>query len=222
MHAHDQNYPWIFHRDEIDLLEDELEDLYETYGRDTGSSKTFESAVLSEQMETEERSDAQLSRRLGFDFFQKISESSPFSFSEESQNPKEDSHQQTEFIRSHPLYQKAKIWAASMRSVTKQKYQERGPYASEYFRIYANLNLIPLKIFTALSEELHEDRVGFEVAKEAYELGLIYLDRVRESLGLVGFGAEEGEWFEERLKETYQMQHLIASELNELKRRRGL
>ena len=222
MHAHDQDYPWIFHRDEIDLLEDELEDLYETYDRDAESSKTFESVVLSEQMETEEQSDAQLSRRLGVDFFQKISESSTFSFSEESQNPKEDSHQHTEFIRSHPLYQKAKIWAVSLRSVTKQKYEEHGPYASEYFRIYANLNLIPLKIFMALSEEFHEDQVGFEVAQDAYQLSLVYLGRVQESLALVGFGAQEREWFEKRLKETQEMHRLIVSQLNELKRRRGL
>ena len=221
MHAHDQNYPWIFHRDEIDLLEDELEDLYEKYGRASGHSKTFESTILSEQIETEEHSDAQLSRRLGFDFFQKISESF-FSSPEESQNLKEDSHQETEFIRSHALYQKAKIWAATLRSFTKQKYQEGGPYASEYFRIYANLNLIPLKVFTGLSEELHEDRVGFEVAQEAYTLSLIYLQRVQESLGLVRFGAEDVEWFEQRLKETNEMRQLITSQVKELKRRRGL
>jgi len=222
MHAHDQNYPWIFHRDEIDLLEDELEDLYEKYGRDLGSAKTFESTILSEQMETEERSDAHLSRRLGFDFFQKMSESLSFSPSEESQNFKEDPHQETEFIRSHGLYQSAKIWAVGLRVFTKQKYEEGGPYASEYFRMYANLNLVPLKIFTALSEELHEDRVGFEVAQEAYQLSLIYLERVQESLGLVMFGAQEADWLEQRLKETQEMRHLIVSQLNELKRRRGL
>src|SRR3989339_911379 len=156
MHAHDQNYPWIFHRDEIDLLEDELEDLYEKYGRDSESLKTFESTILSEQMETEEQSDTQLSHRLGFDFFQKMSESSSFPPSEESQSFKEDFQQQTEFIRNHVLYQKAKTWATSLRSITKQKYEEAGPYASEYFRIYANVNLVPLKVFMGLSEEFHE------------------------------------------------------------------
>jgi hypothetical protein len=222
MHAHDQNYPWIFHRDEIDLLEDELEDLYEKYGRDSGSAKTFESAVLSEQMETEEQSDAQLSRRLGFDFFQKMSESLSFSPSEEAQIFKEDAHKETEFIRSHALYQTAKAWAAGLRGFTKQKYEEGGPYASEYFRMYANLNLVPLKIFTALSEELHEDRVGFEVAQEAYQLSLIYLERIQESLGLVMFGAQEAHWLERRLTETQDMRQLIMSQLNDLKRRRGL
>ena len=66
MSPQDQDFPWVFRRDEIDILEDELEDLYETYHR-PGDPPSFESSVLHEQLDTEERSDQELSTRLGFD-----------------------------------------------------------------------------------------------------------------------------------------------------------
>jgi len=69
MTLQDHDYPWVFRRDEIDILEDELEDLYEAFHRSEDGS-SFESAILGEQLDTQEQSDRELSRRLGFDILE--------------------------------------------------------------------------------------------------------------------------------------------------------
>lgn len=195
MSPQDQEFPWVFRRDEIDILEDELEDLYETYHRRV-KVHSFESSVLDEQLDTEERSDKELSTRLGFD----VLEPPPFVVSSRDSAVPSDvwSAWQEELlhVRSHPLYQQAKTWAARVKPVAKRGYEQGGPYAGELFRIYANVNLVPLKIFTALCEELHEDDIGYEIAREEYLLALTYIERILESMCLMIFTLELSTWIQ--------------------------
>ena len=48
MALHDPDFPWMFRRDDIDILEDELEDLHEAFHHEDHPS--YESAILREPM----------------------------------------------------------------------------------------------------------------------------------------------------------------------------
>ncbi|TAL50526.1 hypothetical protein EPN81_02555 [Patescibacteria group bacterium] len=221
MTQQDRDYPWVFHRDEIDVLEDELEDLYEAF-HDTETGSLFESAVLGEQLETEERSDRELSSRLGFDVLEPpppavLSARQPLVA---PSDPFETWQQELVHVRSHPLYQQAKRWAIGVKSVAKQVYEQGGGYAGECFRVYANVNLVPLKIFTALCEEMHEDDVGCEVAKEEYRLALVYIGRIVESLSLMSLSVEMSDWVQTSKTGAKELQEALVSARSNLSRRR--
>lgn len=194
MSPHEHDYPWVFHRDEVDILEDELEDLYQTFHQHVEDS-SFESIILDEQLEMEERSDQELSGRLGFDVLEP-----PASVVSSRQHPipTEDAfdswYHDLHHVRSHPLYQKAKCWAAFVKPFVKRGYEQGDGYVGELFRVYANINLVPLKIFTALCEEMHEDELGWEIAVEEYRLALTYLERIGDSLSILGFASHGNEW----------------------------
>ena len=193
MSLQDQDFPWVFRRDEIDILEDELEDLYETH-HSSESDPTFESSVLHEQLDTQERSDNELSARLGFDVLDPPA--SMFSSRDPAPTSEDWSAWQEEIahVRVQPLYQQARMWAAQVKPVAKRGYEQGGAYAGELFRIYANVNLVPLKIFTAMCEQLYEDDIGDEIALEEYRLALIYLSRIVESMSLFLFAPGLEAW----------------------------
>jgi hypothetical protein len=166
-----QAYPWLFHRNEVDLLEDEIEDLFFKHGRGLKSNAmSFEVRVLREQMRAEEQSEAELAWRLG------VKGIGLFAGSDDSESRYSDQ------VRSHPLYQFSRLWARSLRDVGKSGYMTSGEGRKDYFRIFANANLVPIKIFIALLESGQEDQIGLEVARESYGLTLLFLGRIQDSL----------------------------------------
>ncbi|HLD20843.1 MAG TPA: hypothetical protein VJB64_01990 [Patescibacteria group bacterium] len=222
MTLQDHDYPWVFRRDEIDILEDELEDLYEAFHRSEDGS-SFESAILGEQLDTQEQSDRELSRRLGFDVLEPPPPallSARESLTPPSDDPFDVWQQELTHIRSHPLYQQAKRWAVGVKVVAKPVYEQGGGYAGECFRVYANVNLVPLKIFTALCEELHEDVVGWEIAQEEYRLALVYVERILESLSLMGLSVEMGDWVATSKAGAMELQKALVSARSNLSRRK--
>lgn len=219
MSPQDQEFPWVFRRDEIDILEDELEDLYEKYHRPE-DAPSFESSVLAEQLDTEERSDQELSTRLGFD----VLEPPPPSLvsSRDSATPSDiwsEWQEELVHVRSHPLYQQAKTWAVHVKPVAKRGYEQGGAYAGELFRVWANVNLVPLKIFTALCEEMHEDDIGYEIAREEYRLALTYIERILESMSLMIFTVELSSWIERGREMARKLQEALKSTLANLPHR---
>ncbi len=221
MTPQDHDYPWVFRRDEIDILEDELEDLYEAFHR-SEKRTSFESIVLGEQLETQERSDRDLSQRLGFDVLQPPP-STLLTSRESTEAPGETFElwqQELAHIRIHPLYQEAKRWAVRVKPVAKHGYEQGGGYAGECFRVYANVNLVPLKIFTALCEELHEDVVGWEIALEEYRLALTYVERILDSLSLMSLSVEMSDWVQTSKMEAVQLAEAIVSARSHLSDRK--
>jgi hypothetical protein len=220
MFSQDQAYPWMFRRDEIDILEDELEDLYELYHQQ-GEAPSFESDILHEQLDTEERSDQELSGRLGFD----VLEPPPdfmVSSRESSRAPIDPLavwQQELSHVRAHPLYRQAKAFAALLKPGARHAYEQGGAYANEYFRIYANINLVPLKIFTAMCEELHDDILGLEIAAEEYRLALTYVERILESMSFLTFAFEQGIWIVPGRTLAQQLRVDLQSAIQEVKRR---
>lgn len=218
MSPQDQDFPWVFRRDEIDVLEDELEDIYEMYHR-SDDMPSFESSILCEQLDTEERSDQELSTRLGFD----VLEPSPPSVVLSRDSAPSDIWDawQEEFVhvRSHPLYQQAKKWVAEVKPTARRGYEQGGVHAGELFRIYANMNLVPLKIFVALCEEMYEDDIGYEIAREEYRLALTYVERILESMSLMILVLELSSWIQCGLERGRRLQEALMFTLVNLPRR---
>jgi hypothetical protein len=188
MSFHDPHYPWLFHRDEVDLFEDELDDLYAKYGSDSKKGPlSLEAQVLMEQMETEDVSDAELTLKLGMGMLQERQSEPPSSpLSEEACDDA-----CTRSIRRHPLYQCSRLWAVHLRAFVKAGFERDDQYRVAFFRAFANTNLVPIKIFTALGEEMHDDPMGPTIAEEQYDLALTYLNRVKESLAAILYTVEE-------------------------------
>ncbi|MBI4437630.1 hypothetical protein HY631_01625 [Candidatus Uhrbacteria bacterium] len=219
MTTHDTDYPWFFRRDDVDLLEDELEDLYGKYGRGREDEPlSFEAQVLEEQMDTEEQSDADLALKLGME---KLREERSPSVHLGTPSLLEDDLEDdfTQSIREHPLYRHARAWATQQSTFAKQGYERGGVHAGAFFRAYANVNLVPIKIFLALCEEDYGDRAGAIVAHEAFLLALTFLGRVRESLSSVLHSVEAFETLERLSASAHVIEQGIHRELQALRER---
>lgn len=219
MSFHDHDYPWLFHRDEVDLLEDELEDLYATFACDPRETpQTDEAAVLREQWETEEFSDAELTLKLGLGMLHEQRQA-PLT-ARGSVDDEDEEEEFVESIRRHPLYQSARLWAAIVHDLSKAGYGRNDRFRRHFFRAYANVNLVPIKIFAALAEEMCDDPLGETVAEEEYLLALIYLDRVRRSLSAFLHSMEDFESIERLQSRGGMLQEAIEHQLIHLRRRK--
>ena len=125
-------------------------------------------------------------------------------------------------IRQHPLYQRTRVWTGHLRTVAKNGYDRGGVHRRNFFRVYANVNLVPIKIFAALCEEMHNDRLGQTVAQEEYLLALMYLERMRQSLSHVLYSVEEGEVVKLLQAQGEGLKQSILSQLSALRRRNTL
>ncbi|MBI4592111.1 hypothetical protein HY733_01550 [Candidatus Uhrbacteria bacterium] len=216
MNPHEQGYPWMFHRDEIDLLEDELEDLYETFPPDA-DPPTFETMVMREQWETEEQSEQELTSRLEGTLLEPL-DPSLFSIRQVSacSDSDESWHHEMVQMRIHPFFQEAKRWVTFVKPLVKQRYEQAISDAPEWFRIYANLNMVLLKIFTGLCEERHGGEVGETLAWEAYQLAHTYVGRVAESFRLVSFCVEPQEWITQSRGQAEALRDTLAVKLKQV------
>jgi len=217
MHTPEDEYPWVFGRDDIDLLEDEIEDLFQQFGRGANKTSDVEVQVLQEQVETEERSDAELAERLGLSMLEPRADStSPGGFhSSATSSPQIDN------MRLHPLYQRARAWAQELRAWSKAAYETGTPGKGDVFRVYANVNLVPIKLFTGLHEEQHGDAIGLEVAEQEYQLALTYLERIIESLTLV-LVLEEGIGPLVSLRgQAEELRAIVVGQLAAVRRKKG-
>lgn len=203
----------MFARDEIDLLEDDIEDIFARFSSAETDVDSMEAHVLQEQVQTESRSDAELSARLG------LEEGEDSDIIEGAMSISSDEPHQN--MREHPVYQKARNWAKELFSWSEQVYLEGGSGRGDVFRVYVNVKMIPMKLFTALHEESHGDPIGLEVAQQEYQLAVTYLERIMESLSVVRFVTED-QAFVERLTQGAQELHTICvGKLGAIKRRKG-
>ena len=223
MNTFNAPYPWMFHRDEVDLLEDEMEDLYERYHRTAvGEEESFEAAVLREQWETQEQSDQALSQRLGLDESEEDDDEEPTLC--EHEHPFGDAQQEADrrlssLLRVHPLYRQAKAWAALVRPSAKSAHERTRYGALDLFRIYANANLVPLKVFAALVQEAYGDDIGHTIAKEEYRLALTYLGRIQESLRLASLVYDTQTWMTMAQRDGCELRSRVQAQLEVLHRR---
>ncbi len=209
----------MFRRDEIDLLEEEIDDLYKKHG---GSSKTLamsaEVAVLREQRDTEEQAETDLALKLSLRGINPVAALSPTPLCVQEEGLGDRPSDQ---IRAHPMYQFARAWACALREVAGYGYETHTKLRKDFFRVYANANLVPIKIFTALCEGSQEDKLGLEVAQEAFELAVVYMGRIQESLTRLRQDPLFVPFVDRLTSQRARLDIAVQTHLAQLKRRRG-
>lgn len=167
---------WLFQRDEIDVLETELDALWDRHMRH-GKGTTEEEAALKEYADTEEWAETDLLLRAG--------EPAPCLHEEEQRHAFEEMPV-AEFLRHgaqrDPLYVRVYGWARRAAD-----WSEGAPSA-DAFRAQVNALLVPVKFAFAQAGEAHEGRAAREAALSDYALALQYLSRAAESLSRAGAG----------------------------------
>lgn len=172
---------WLFQRDEVDVLESELDALWDTYSKPS-KERTREAAVLKEYADTEDWAETELLLRLG----PVADHGEPCTHEEDrrrafEQVPLADYLRQS--LQRDVLYAEALQWT---RGVSELLATAEDP---EAFRARMNALLVPVKIAFALMGEGHDGPVPKETARSDYELARTYLARAAESLTRLGHGS---------------------------------
>ena len=208
----------MFHRDELDLLEDEIEDLQKKFPRE-GDSAHVESLVLQEQIDTEDASDATLSIKLGLATLDGVSLTEG-----DERIALEDSYMEisagSELFRKHPLYQRARRWCMHVRAYAKRGYDLHAQQEQAFFRAYVNSHTVPVKVFTGLCEESFTDVVGLEVAEEEFNLALTYVGRILESLSMAVLSADDFDYLSKVRVEGEELRAILIGKISEIRRRK--
>ncbi len=181
--------PWIFHRDEIDLLEEEIDELYRQHESTKGDSVSkMEDRLLQEQLETEELSEAELTLQIGPEYLLPQIQSS----NTDSALP-DESLVQT--LRTHayrdPLYVRIYTWAQCTFAYASNRYHKEGVRDEAVFRAYINAKMIPIKFVASQTERLSKDSIGEQIAQKEGSLCLTYFERTLDSLEHRSFLGDE-------------------------------
>lgn len=172
---------WLFQRDEVDVLESELDALWDAYSKPS-KERTREAAILKEYADTEDWAETELLLRLG-----PAEEHGEPCAHEEDRRRAFEEQPLTEYLRlglqRDPLYAEALQWARGTVEVL------MGVEGPEAFRVRVNALLVPVKLAYALMGEGHEGAAARETARSDYELARTYLARAAESLVRLGHGA---------------------------------
>lgn len=210
--------PWMFHRDELDVLEDEIDLLQQKFfpALDLGV-ETFEAVVLREQLDTEEASDTALSKRLGLTDESLHVEASDGQVLEDAFAELSSGQ---DVFRRHPLYQFARTWSAQVRTFSKQGYESASYNAEAFFRAYVNAHTVPIKVFTGLCEESFVDMIGLEVAEQEYALALTYIQRILTSLSMTVSNADTFEALSAIHARGEELRAILVGKLAEIRRKK--
>lgn len=203
----DSQYPWIFQRDEIDLLEEDIEDIYQRFGKD--NSFGIENIVIQEQMETEELSDVEFTVRMSEIITEDHPPKIPEFVLDEQFDLKKNS---TEELKRNPLYDWSLRWANSLFDFAKDLYENKGKRTEHVFRVYFNVKFVPIKLSITFADDDHPE-FSIDIAEKEFELANIYIKRVLDSLyELVFYDREkvyvfltEGERIKKTIQDTLEM-----------------
>lgn len=172
--------PWLFQRDELDLLEDELDEVFHLHEHSRDPvHHSMEEGVIDEQMRTEDAFERRLSDVLG-----------PAALAPEEHACEhcKDGFPDGVALRDllvrdrDPLYARAYAWATKVFVWSQESYWKFGMRNRDMFRAHVNAYLVPVKIAFALAEEHRDDEHAARVAGMEYELAEAYLERTRDSL----------------------------------------
>ena len=172
-------YPWGNRRDELGVIEEEFDDLCRLHEeRESGDGWEAEEAVVREQADTEDASEAELTAKVGPGWLEESEECSHGHDHEHSAMPI------LEFMRRdlerEPTYERALAWAAPAFRWAKGEYlAARHPLL---MRACLNACLVPMKVSYALNELVHDDTYSLDVADKELELARTYLSRAVGSL----------------------------------------
>lgn len=182
--------PWIFHRDEIDLLEEEMDEIYRKFDPASGEPVLYmEDQVLKEQIETEEQSEADLILELGPEYLL-------WHEHHECKGPITPEESMVDMLRSHshrdPFYERLYLWADRVFRFAWDRYEETELKSLEVFRVYVNVKMIPIKFVLTQTHQMSGSIMSRQIAKKERNLCFTYFQRTLESLnGSAFFGSDE-------------------------------
>lgn len=191
-------HPWGSRRDELSVLEEEFDDLCHRHDRGKGrgglegtdaQAWEAEEAVLREQSDAEDASEAELTRRIGPGWLDTPDDCPHEGHAHDHapHGPARDAgpaRPLRDLLRADadrdPLYERALAVAASTYRWARAAYaQERHPLT---YRACVNACLVPMKVSYALNELLFDDTYAADVAEKEIELAERYLGRSHASL----------------------------------------
>lgn len=184
----DPHFPWSFRRDEVDLLEEDIDDLYDLHQSTSGRIQTMEQAIISEQLDTEEQADAEFTIRMDMRVFvnregQKGGKGASVGV------PLVSTHEEEDDLSCDasrpPFYEQLFQFADRVFVFASEAYARKDAEREHAFRVQINVKMVPIKCANALSDELHHDLVSLELAKKEYTLALVYLERILVSLAFM-------------------------------------
>lgn len=173
----------MFRRDDIDVLEDELDALFAAHDElPDGGQFDMEEALIREQVDTEEKFESELVGLIGFPMLQKTEH--------HTCGPLCDDLQQDVSLREllkhdadqDPLYRRARDWARNVAKWARERYVH--DRTSDVYRVLINAYLVPVKIAFAQAELEREDEFSRPLAAKEYQLAGTYLVRIAESMSL--------------------------------------
>jgi hypothetical protein len=182
----DPDHPWVFQRDEIDLLEEDIDEIFQRYRKK--EQFQVENLIIQEQMETEELSDVEFTLRMNEGFFEKKKDEAPRFVLDKQFEIKARA---TEEIKRNPLYESALIWSNAVFRFASSLYEKKIDQLHDAFRVYFNVKFVPLKLSIFHADD-YGDELSLDIAEKELELALVYVTRVLESLSnLVFFDREQ-------------------------------
>jgi hypothetical protein len=185
----DPQSPWIFRRDEVDLLEEDIDDIYDLHQSGQGRIQTMEQAIISEQLDTEEQAEAefamQIDMRNGTRF---SSEKSVWEVRAEKMREEDDLVCD---VQRSPFYEQVFRFADDAFVYASEVYARKNNDAENAFRIRINVKMVPIKCAIAFSEELHVDPMSLALARKEFTLAIVYLDRVLLSFAFMAAAGDE-------------------------------
>ncbi len=179
--------PWIFRRDELDALEDQLDEVFDLHEQSRNQvQRSLEEGVISEQSRTEDTYEKMLAELLGPESLVPGDDGDDGHACDSCHGtglpegvPLRDLLGQ----RRDAIYVRAYAWSTKVFLWARDCYWEQGMRNRDMFRVNVNAYLVPVKIAFALTEEARGDAHSPAIAGMEYELASTYLGRVRESLG---------------------------------------
>ena len=180
--------PWMFRRDEIDLLEEDVDDLYDIHQSNDNRVETMEQMLIEEQLDTEEQAEAEFEHHMDVNWL--LSGSAEKHFGISNKDPLDDDQDLSCDSYRPPFYEPLFLFVDEVFAYATRVHAKGGSTAELAFRVRINIKLVPIKCAIAVSEEMRDDPMSLAVAKKEYKLALVYLDRVLISLA---FLAAEGD-----------------------------
>lgn len=171
---------WVFHRDEIDLLEEELEEIYHFIEAHNPKDTEMEQSVMKEQIASEEQTEMELTSDFGFEMLEHDHSSCEKTF--ELNIDISVQEMLREQVLRDPLYSLFYVWSKDVFQFAKEQYLFGHDKTRDMFRVYLNAKIIPIKLSTGRINESFEDPFLLQIIKKEYDLALTYLDRTLESL----------------------------------------
>lgn len=216
----DPQSPWMFRRDEVDLLEEDIDDIYDLHQTSNGRFQTMEQIIISEQLDTEEQADAEFAMQMDVRNLTRFhSEKSPWETHAEKMREEDDLECD---VQRSPFYEQLFRFADEAFVYASEVYARKNDDAENAFRIRVNVKMVPIKCAVAFSEELHDDPVSLALAKKEFALAIVYLERVLISFAFIAAaGDERAQTF---LAPGAHMKHVLQQYLTRLlnHRRSGL